>query len=74
MEAAISASPKKSWKTTFPLQYGRVITFRTGRYRTGLACLALVLGTLAIYWPAPGIQCDDDQRSDDHFGGRIDRR
>ncbi|MGB7768190.1 MAG: hypothetical protein WBN22_04975 [Verrucomicrobiia bacterium] len=29
-----------------------MIAFRAGRYRTWLACLALVLGTLAIYWPA----------------------
>jgi hypothetical protein len=29
-----------------------VIAFRAGRYRTWLVCLALVLGTLAIYWPA----------------------
>jgi len=29
-----------------------VIDFRTSRWRTGLVCLALVLGTLAIYWPA----------------------
>ena len=26
--------------------------FRTSRWRTGGVCLALVLGTLAIYWPA----------------------
>lgn len=29
-----------------------MIAFRAGRYRTGLVCLALALGTLAIYWPA----------------------
>ena len=29
-----------------------MIDFRTSRWRTGLVCLALVLGTLAIYWPA----------------------
>jgi protein O-mannosyl-transferase len=29
-----------------------VIDFRASRYRTLLVCLALALGTLAIYWPA----------------------
>ncbi len=46
------AAGKKPWKTSFTLQYKRVIDFRTSRWRTGLVCLALVLGTLAIYWPA----------------------
>lgn len=34
------------------MQYGHVIDFRTGRWRTWGVSLALVLGTLAIYWPA----------------------
>jgi len=49
---ATSACPEKSWKTPFPLQYGRVIDFRASRYRTWLVYLALSLTTLAIYWPA----------------------
>lgn len=45
-------SLEKSWKSPFPLQYGTVNDFRTGRHRTWLVCLLLAAGTLAIYWPA----------------------
>jgi hypothetical protein len=43
---------EKSWKTFLTLQYRPVIDLRTGRWRTYAVSLALVLGTLAIYWPA----------------------
>jgi protein O-mannosyl-transferase len=49
---SIFSRTEKSWKTLFTLQYGNVIDFRAGRYRTWVVCLALVLGTLAVYWPA----------------------
>ena len=43
---------EKSWKTSFTLQTTGVIDFRTSRWRTVGVSLALVLGTVAIYWPA----------------------